>query len=70
MMNKIILNRRELDQISEILQKLHGDAGHASVELIQEADYGIGSILTAKFYLKYKDIPGEFSVIITDENNW
>jgi len=38
--------------------------------LIQEGDNGIGTVLTAKFYLNYQDIPGEFSVVITDENNW
>ena len=69
-MNRITINRRELNQINEILYKLHGDMSHASVELIQEGDNGIGTVLTAKFYLNYQDIPGEFSVVITDENNW
>ncbi len=69
-MNRITINRRELAQVNEILEKLHGDASHASVELVQEGDNGIGTVLTAKFYLKYEDIPGEFSVVITDERNW
>ena len=69
-MNKITINRRELDRILEILEKLHGDMSHASVELIQEGGNGIGTVLTAKFYLNHLSIPGEFSVVITDENNW
>ena len=69
-MNRITINRSELNRINEILHKLHGDMGHASVELIQEGGNGIGTVLTAKFYLNYQDIPGEFSVVITDENNW
>jgi len=69
-MNRITINRSELNRINEILHKLHGDMDHASVELIQEGDNGIGTVLTAKFYLNYQDIPGEFSVVITDENNW
>lgn len=69
-MNKITINRRELDRILEILEKLHGDASHASVELIQEGDNGIGTVLIAKFYLNHLSIQGEFSVVITDEENW
>jgi hypothetical protein len=70
MMNRITINRRELDRINEILNKLHGDASHASVELIQDGDNGIGTVLMAKFYLNYKDVPGEFSVVISDEKDW
>ena len=70
MMNKITINRRELDRILEILEKLHGDMGHASVELIQEGGNGIGTVLTAKYYLNHLSIQGEFSVVITDEKNW
>jgi hypothetical protein len=69
-MNTVRLNRRELNRINEILNKLHGDASHTSVELIQEGDNGIGTVLTAKFYLNYKDVPGEFSVVISDEKDW
>ena len=69
-MNKITINRRELDRILEILEKLHGDISHASVELTQEGGNGVGTVLTAKFYLNHLSIQGEFSVVITDENNW
>ena len=69
-MNTIRLNRRELNRVLELLN-LFNDAGeYGYVELIQESDSGIGSVLTAKFYITHKDVEGEFTVVITDEEHW
>ena len=39
-------------------------------ELMQESDSGIGSVLTAKFNIEHKEVDGEFTVVITDEEHW
>ena len=69
-MNTIRLNRRELNRILELLNLFNDMGDYGCVELVQESDSGIGSILTAKFYIKLKEVDGEFSVVITDEEQW
>jgi len=41
-----------------------------SVTLAQYGDNGIGQVLTATFVIEHKDVDGEFTVTITDEENW
>lgn len=70
-MNTIRLNRRELNRVSDLFNLFNaGQADYGYVELIQESDSGIGSVLTAKFNIVHKEVDGEFTVVITDEEHW
>ena len=69
-MNFIILNRRELDRISELLNILQESGDYSYVELTQDRSSGIGNVLNAKFQITHKDIDGEFVVTITDVETW
>lgn len=69
-MNTIRLNRRELDRIRELLALFNEFGEYGYVELVQESDSGIGSILSAKFNIEHKKVDGEFSVVITSEEHW
>ena len=69
-MNTIRLNRRELNRILELLNLFNDSGDYGYAELTQESDSGIGSVLTAKFNIEHKEVDGEFSVIITDEEHW
>ena len=69
-MNTIRLNRRELNRILELLNLFNDTGDYSYVELVQESDSGIGSVLTAKFNIEHKEVDGEFSVVITDEEHW
>ena len=69
-MNTIRLNRRELNRILELLNLFNDTGDYSYVELMQESDSGIGSVLTAKFNIEHKEVDGEFTVVITDEEHW
>ena len=69
-MNTIRLNRRELNRILELFTLFNESGEYGYVELMQESGSGIGSVLNAKFYIKHKDVDGEFTVVITDEEQW
>ena len=69
-MNTLRLNRRELNRILELLNLFNEFGEYGYVELVQEGDNGIGSVLVAKFNISHKDIEGEFSVMITDVEHW
>ena len=69
-MNTVRLNRRELNRVLELLNLFNDTGDYGYVELVQESDSGIGSVLTAKFNISHKDIDGEFTVIITDVEHW
>ncbi len=69
-MNTIRLDRRELNRILELLNLLNDAGDYGYVELTQESDSGIGSVLTAKFNIEHKEVDGEFSVVITDVKHW
>jgi len=69
-MNTIRLNRRELNRVLELLNLFNDTGDYGYVELVQESDSGIGSVLTAKFNIQHKDVDGEFTVIITDVEHW
>ncbi len=66
----IRLNRRELDRIQELFTLFNESGDYGYVELVQESDSGIGSVLTAKFNIEHKEVDGEFTVIITDVEHW
>ena len=69
-MNTVRLNRRELNRVLELLNLFNDTGDYGYVELVQESDSGIGSVLTAKFNIQHKDVDGEFTVIITDVEHW
>jgi hypothetical protein len=69
-MNTIRLNRRELNRVLELLNLFNDTGDYGYVELTQESDSGIGSVLTAKFNIEHKEVEGEFTVIITDVEHW
>ena len=69
-MNTINLNRREVERVYELFNRLNESGDIGSVILIQEDTNGIGSVLTATFYVTHKDEEGEFTVSITDEKDW
>ena len=68
-MNTIRLNRRELNRILELFNLFNDSGEYGYVELMQESDSGIGSLLTAKFNIEHKEVDGEFTVIITDKEH-
>jgi len=69
-MKTITLNRREVDRLKELFDELHGTGDFGSVVLAQHDNSGIGTVLTATFVVTHKDIDGEFTVTITDEEYW
>jgi hypothetical protein len=69
-MNKITLLAREIEKIHQLFNKMNESSDYGSVTLTSEGDNGIGSVLTATFYVTHKDVEGEFSVTITDESDW
>ena len=70
LMNKITLLARELEKIHQLFNKMNESSDYGSVTLATEGNNGIGSVLTATFYVTHKDVEGEFSVTITDESDW
>jgi len=69
-MNKINLNRREIERVYELFNQMNESGDIGSVILIQEDTNGIGSSLTATFYVTHKHEEGEFTVDITNEKDW
>ena len=69
-MNTVRLNRHELNRILELLNLFNDTGDYGYVEIVQESDSGIGSLLTAKFNIEHREVDGEFSVVITDEGHW
>jgi hypothetical protein len=66
MNTKIILQRRELDELLRLIDKF--DCDYAVLE--QSESNGIGSVLTAKLPLTLKDETGEFVVEISGVEDW
>ena len=69
-MCKINLNRREVERLYEIFNKLHETGDFGCVVLEQQNDSGIGSVLNATFQITHKGVDGDFTVCITDESVW
>lgn len=70
-MKTITLNSRELARLTELFNKLNESKDYGYVTLHRESDNnGIGSVLTATFVITHKDIDGEFTVTISDQNDW
>jgi hypothetical protein len=70
MKNTISLDRREVERLHELFNLLTETENFDSVTLRQQADNGIGSVLTATFTVMHKGIEGEFTVAITDQGHW
>jgi hypothetical protein len=69
-MNKITLSRREIEKLYLLFNRLNESSEYGSVTLSEEGGNGIGGVLTATFCVTHKDVEGEFTVTITDENDW
>lgn len=68
--NTIRLNRREVDRLKELFDLLNQSKDFGSVVLDQHSENEIGSVLTATFAIKHKEVDGEFTVTISDELDW
>ncbi len=68
--NTITLNQHEVNRLKELFDLLNESKDYGSVTLDQYGDNGIGSVLTATFIVTHREIEGEFTVTITDENSW
>ena len=70
-MNKTMyLNRRHIDRIKQLFDQFPENGEYASVILSQSEDNGIGTIIKATFNIFYKNIEGDFTVTISDEQDW
>ena len=66
-MNTIRLSKRELERINELLDSMCV----GFVTLTQDSeDSGIGYELKATFRITHQNTDGEFTVTITDHNDW
>jgi hypothetical protein len=71
MKSEITLNCRELKRIQSIAEEIYGtNPSDWSSIRINVNSCEIGSIVTATYDLKYNGLVGEFTVTITDEDNW
>lgn len=68
--NTITLNQHEVNRLKELFDLLNESKDYGSVTLEQHGDNGIGSVLTATFIVTHREIDGEFTVTITEENSW
>ena len=71
--NKIMLSHYELDKIYNATKNLYGDGisnSRKMITLIQKGDNGIGTLLSAEFTIEHNDLPGQFTVTITDVEDW
>ena len=70
-MNTIRLCKREVERIRELFDTIQQTGNVGFVTLIQDAEEsGIGYELRATFQITHKDTDGEFTVTITDHNDW
>ena len=71
MKKEIVLSSRELKRISSIAEELYGanPTDWSSVR-INVYSCEIGSTVTATYNIKHKELTGEFTVTITNEENW
>jgi hypothetical protein len=71
MKSEITLNCRELKRIQSIAEEIYGTDPNAWSSIrINMDSCEIGSIVTATYDLEHKGLVGEFTVTITDEENW
>lgn len=70
MSNTISLNKREVQRLYELFNTIHETGEYGVVTLNQTGDNGIGSNLTATFFISHKDSVGTYTVTITDESHW
>ena len=68
--NTVRLSRRELEKLYKLFDVMNESEDYGSVTLAQTGDNGIGTTLTATFYVTHKETEGEFTVTITDESDW
>ncbi len=68
--DKVTLNRREVEAVYELFNKFNESGDCGSVVLTQESGSGIGSTLTATFLITHQEVYGDFTINITDESSW
>ena len=66
-MSKIILERHEWNEITDILEKFKG-INYCEIEV--ESISGIGKVTTLTIPNSVDGISGEFVITITDETDW
>ena len=69
-MNKITLNAREMEEVYQFFNNMNESSDYGSITLEQSENTGIGCTLKATVYVTHKDVEGDFTVSITDENDW
>lgn len=69
-MHRIRLTARELQKIYDMFQKMNESSDYGSITLESSDENEIGSVLKATMYVTHKDVEGDFTVTITDENDW
>jgi len=68
--HRIRLTARELQKIYDMFQKMNESSDYGSITLESSDENEIGSVLKATMYVTHKDVEGDFTVTITDENDW
>jgi hypothetical protein len=53
-----------------MFQKMNESSDYGSITLESSDENEIGSVLKATMYVTHKDVEGDFTVTITDENDW
>lgn len=69
-MNKITLNAREIEEVYQFFNNMNESSDYGTITLEQSENTGIGCTLKATVYVTHKDVEGDFTVSITDENDW
>ena len=69
-MNKIVLNVEAVERLYKLFNKLNESKDFGYVALESDGTNGIGDTITATFYIKHKDVDGEFTVTISGEDEW
>ena len=64
--NEIFLTRHQLNRIHELFIKMVDPNDQSTVTLKHASD----SFLTATFFVKHRDEDGEFTVTISNTENW
>lgn len=70
-MNKIYVTIRDLELMLEFMKTMQTeDTPVPCATIMQDGSSGIGSITTITLPIQHKDFHGEFTVTISDENDW
>jgi len=76
-MNKIYVTIRDLELMLEFMKTMQTEVTEGTEDtpvpcatIMQDGSSGIGSITTITLPIQHKDFHGEFTVTISDENDW